>query len=164
MPVDSVVWHENEALKRGTDNQRERYVAGILPEVELKQLARAELYRALDDFPRWKNLTDSAAELLIRHTPHCASSELAPAISFASQGINDLTHDQWERFKAVQRVVRTTNETHPWCTAKDSTCRLSAKPVAHVATCTACKRQKTCVTCIVSASWAGRELSREYAL
>src|SRR5277367_1555304 len=47
---------EHEALKLGTDNQRERYAAGHLPQEELLALARESLFGSFKDIQRWKAL------------------------------------------------------------------------------------------------------------
>src|SRR6185295_12666870 len=62
-----IVWLELEALKLGTDNQRERYSAGLLPEDELTALARTELFTGFAGLRRWAKRDHTALGEKLKH-------------------------------------------------------------------------------------------------
>jgi hypothetical protein len=153
------MWLELEALKRGTANQRERWDHQLLPEEELTALARNELFECFT-MKRWKNMSIAEAHDAIRHAEECHG--IAP-ITFETEVTFDaLTHTQWESWKVVQSAVNQTSKTHPWCVQANVTLTIVCK--MHVATCNHCKKQVRFATALVVAQWAGRKLTREFAL
>lgn len=73
-------WLELEALKEGTENQRERYAAGFLPEDELTHLARAILFKGFGEFRRWAGRDRTAIGLGLKHVPVAAQSGERPEV------------------------------------------------------------------------------------
>lgn len=153
-------WLEHEALEHGTLNQRERYNAGVLPESELVQLARDQLFARFYECKRWNNLSEHDARMLIRHKP-CPGT--APGVLFGVvDAVMSLTHDQWESLRKLKAIAELMDD-HTWCKASPE-CKLVVTPRLHIATCKQCGATLERTTALVSSTWAGRLLTREYAL
>jgi len=156
-------WLELEAVKLGSQNQRERWTNHLLPEDELAALARTELFGEFENLKRWRNISEAEADEHILHDQVCVQSDDAPDIAFeTTTHVKALTHGQWESYKLVQEAIDRTLATHPWC--HQGGCKLVLATKAHTATCRRCKRCITHFTALVNATWAGRILSREYLL
>lgn len=146
---------ELAVLEGASDNQRERYDAGLLPEDELLTLARAELFKAFDGIPRWswnKHVRD------LRHASDCATKDTSPA--YEQCDVGEVTATEWENLKLVTRAASETNH-HPWL---DRTGNCVVEAAAHWLTCPTCKAEMYKVSAKVTIHWAGRALVREYNL
>lgn len=148
---------EAAAAHLGTDNQRERFAAGLLPEDELLALARGELYRPFDGLPRWGKYT-LVRVADIRHTPKCEGHD--KDVVFESCQAGELSHDEWVAYRALQ-AARDIAALHPWLSSPGA---ITLEPMGHFATCTACDAEVCRMSAKVIVKWAGRELVREYVL
>lgn len=161
---------ERDALAaRGTDNQRARHKAGVLPEDELLAVARAELFAPFNAFTQWhnRNLKPSA----VRHKErHCHGR-----IDFETAEPDELTHEQWEALAQIKAAAEIAAD-HHWVTrslneAAERSGILAAnmrsvivEPLAHWATCEKCGAEEVRASVKITILWAGRSLAREYAL
>jgi len=174
MHVDNLSWwQEAEAVKtKGLEDQRARWNAGRLPEYELLELARPELFSsfrmlirrqkmvfATIDHPKdaqgiltclkgpvdWERLTQRASDLVTWSTsPH-------PALSVTEQ-------------RTLHYIETTASElaTHAWLAR--STDAITVQSREHRGVCKMCQRTATERSALVQVRWAGRTLSREYLL
>lgn len=180
-----IAWQESEAIQRGTASQQARYSAGTLPEQELLDIARAELFRPLALFakrtpmgfagishPRakglWQCLTVPRASGPVKDP-----SEL---VTWGTLPSPDLTESEHDTLKAVndraQEITR-----HAWMTRGQEIARVEARrmynpmpevvgvaPREHWGVCKVCGQKASQRSVLVSVYWAGRTLSREYLL
>jgi len=161
-----VVWQETEALRTGTVSQRERWDNRCLPEGELTGLARKELFKAFALCPRRVRRTPSA----IRHPTDADGSWLCLShavngtipIEWSTSPDPVLTDQQWtslHRLHAMAYQVRR----HEWMRQQPMTAvRIHLRE--HRGKCMACHGTTTDPSALVEIDWAGRLLSREYAL
>ena len=149
---------EHAAAKLGTENQRERYAAGMLPEDELLALARGELFKPFDGFKRWGKDTKVRA-FDIRHRSPCVLTRESD-INFEVTQAGELTHDEWVVYKQIGEA-RDYASRHAWLAGISS---VVIEPLAHFATCPACDAESTRMSAKVTIEWAGRKLVREYVL
>lgn len=150
-----VTWLETEALKGGTANQRERWAAGVLPDDELCALAREVLFAPFANgrLVRWMKIRPRDLE---HRAPGCQGE-----IIFTTGPCVDLRHGEWERYKQIEAVCQTANQ-HEWTVRSGEAFGLEKR--FHVAECSGCGGKLALPTVIVRVSWAGRVLSREFAL
>ena len=155
-----VTWLEFEAAKLGTPLQRKMHAEGSLTDYELRELARAELYKPLDEFPRWKNARDLHPRE-VPHAPSCAGGD--SRVRYKSLDLEVVPRD-WNGTAAYTAIRHATNAiaAHEWLTKTHT--KVEVVLVAHSAVCTHCKAVATRYSVRVSIPWAGRELVREYAL
>lgn len=155
-----VFWLETEALKHGTDNQRERHTAGVLPEDELLALARGELYKPLNAWTRWKNRDLHARE--VRHEDSCAGAEqLVKYRTLGGPAMPPMDGNAWNRLGELRHAV---NEiaAHEWLTRSHA--KVDVQVTRHEAYCTRCNKVAVRYAVRVAIPWAGHTLVREYAL
>lgn len=152
---------EMRALQLATPDQRAQ-----MPEEELVvQLARDELFRPFAMFRRWfntKNLRPSDA----RHQPGCQAlgfdlDALDRHITFDTTPEATLTRKQTDILKALHATASSASD-HPWCQKTGATFVLEVR--THRATCRLCRESVKAASVLVSVPWAGRVLTREYAL
>ncbi len=170
-------WQESRALERGTVSQRERHAAGVLPEQELLELARTELFRPFALFakrtpmnfasiahPRngagiWKCLATPRASGPVRD-----ANEL---INWETKHGTELTEREANTLKSINHASREA-ERHPWLRPPVlgivSPEVVGVSPREHVGTCQVCSCTTYERSALVSIYWAGRTLSREYVL
>jgi len=149
-------WLEGEVLRdHASENQRERYAAGVLPLDELANLARAVLFAPFAEAKRWSKL----AAWNVRHAPaHVVTQDL---VTYEARIGALLRGPEWDALKRINAMLDRANE-HPWLVRSGQ--RFALELRTHTATCSVCK--KTCgqPSALVSVVWADRPLSREYAL
>jgi hypothetical protein len=146
-------WTEHEMLvNHGTDNQQERWEAGLLPEPELLQLARYVLFLPFASFRRWVKL--EAGDM--RHGKDCTGG----ATTFATRFPGSLTHDEWSNFRKITEAVDAANEGPIGVHGVVAVIVL----VEHVGICSICPAQIYGRAASIRIEWAGRPLSREYSL
>lgn len=156
LQVDNLTtWMELEALTLGTDNQRERYHAQLLPEDELTQLARDELFKVFGDAPRWRALKKSE----VQHY-HCLGAD-GRHVEFETADVGELAHDEWENLKLITELAGMA-QGHEWLSRSDG--KVTVQSQSHWATCTTCEAEICRSSAKVSIAWAGRILTREYAI
>ena len=155
---------ELQLLKlHGSENQRERWTAGLLPEDELLALARSVLFAPFASFPRWQKLLHQD----VRHDKSCSGG----AITFDTRKPADLTHDEWALYKKISGVaIEHAYQLHQIRKAAGGepyqltgvTCVPSI--VEHVGRCSICPAECFGRAANIRIEWAGRPLSREYSL
>lgn len=137
----------------GTENQAERWIAGLLPESELLSLARWEIFAAFAGFPRWVKLETSD----LKHDRSCSGGE----VRFVTQKPGDLTHNEWAIFKKITTAVSQANNNG--VLARYGV-QATVELVEHVGRCSACEAEVFGRSASIRVTWAGRPLSREYTL
>lgn len=151
---------ELEALKLGTYSQRQRMACGLLPESELLEIVRRELFRPFGMFPRRRKLTATSIPHPRLNTGgwRCSSS---PRIIWLTTRDPSLDHDQWERLLKLEAGMDEIRN-HPWLRKNADGCTLSV--VEHRGICSECGQTAAQHSALVSLVWAERQLSREYLL
>lgn len=160
-----ITWLELEALKHGTENQRERHLANVLPEDELTQIARAVLFKDFGnirrpdgtELSRWASRNLSALGYSLKHRGDAHSH---PHIDYEHCDLTESTADEWTTIKAVNQVAESLRH-HPWLERGGM---VTVTTTTHWATCTVCQAEACKSSIKVSIAWAGRVLVREYAL
>lgn len=133
----------------GSVTQRERFAAGRLSQDELKQIARKILFRAIDA-PAYQRIKD------VWHTDACwhesQSDRAWPRVHFhvMEDYAGPFTERQWLTWQALEAKLKT----FPG--------RYSIRE--HVGVCGRCGAEKRRLSVLVSATYYGFQLSREYAL
>lgn len=152
---------EIEALKEGTENQRERYAAGVLPEDELTHLARAILFKGFGDLAlrRWASRDRDALGRQLKHRPLCDQQPTHDPIMETCE-VDELSADEWRLLTRIREMAKAA-ALHPWL-APDG--KVEVTTSAHWATCQHCKAEAVRASAKVTIHWAGRQLVREYAL
>jgi len=135
---------------RGTDNQRERHAAGLLPDDELFSLARTVLFAPFAGFRRWVKL----APCDLMHRRGCHGD-----VTFATQPAPDLDADEWAMFKTIRDTVESAQRT-----LDEYGAVAHVDIVEHAGTCVVCGAQVFARAASVRIEWAGRPFSREYSL
>jgi len=159
-----IVWLELEALKLGTDNQRERYSAGLLPEDELTALARTELFTGFAGLRRWAKRDHTALGEKLKHRishagAACLNNPDHPDLE--TTDAEELEADEWNTLKHIQAMADIVTR-HHWLVRSHGSVQI--KPSTHWATCKSCKAETSRSSAKVTIEWAGRLLTREYAL
>lgn len=152
---------EELALANGTDNQRERYAAGLLPEDELLQLARPELFRQFP-FLRWAGSRDrDRMTRLFQHGKLMGRPcDRDPnALEFETCELGEITAEEWEMYKKFTTGQALTNK-HHWLDSG----AVRIEPSQHWITCKQCGAETYKISVKVTIRWAGRDLVREYLL
>lgn len=151
--------HERAVLyminNHASENQRERFSAGLLPEDELLCLARWELFRPFTSFARWQKLEAWDVE----HERDCTGAGPS-SVRFVTQKPGDLTHDEWSQFKKITTAVSQANNGLLAAFGVTATASL----VEHVGRCNSCTAEAFGRSVNIRIEWAGRPLSREYTL
>lgn len=153
---------ERKVLELGTDNQRERYRAGVLPDDELLKIARDELFRPFEGIPRWN--TREARDAMvgkIKHGRTCARRD----IRFEIHDIGELTANEWDVLKKIEVGFKVVLR-HPWLVEfiANGTAVPTLRSRAHWLTCATCEGEVVRAQANVSIPWIGVLLVREYAL
>lgn len=159
-------WLESCALEHGTPNQRERWLANVLPDDELLALARAELFKPLDGVKRWRKIEVSHVRHRGEKCHAMLLGDMTPAIKFETvdptkQPASGISHEEWRAFKVIRDGV-VIMQMHEWLRRSGGSVEVQCQ--THRATCTACRQVTERTSAIVRVTWAGRTLVREYAL
>ncbi len=156
---------ELQLLKlHGTENQRERWVEGLLPEDELLALARNVLFEPFAEFRRWQKLQLQD----VKHERNCTGGTIA----FTTRKPDDLTADEWALYKKISGVaIDHVTRMHELRKAAGGLpyqltgiTKVGGSLVEHVGTCSHCKAECFGRAASIRIEWAGRPLSREYSL
>lgn len=169
-------WLELEALKEGTDRQRDLYVRGELPEDELLTIARAVLFKGFGAFRRWaKSHELDAMTKDLRHAVFCKLHPVKPEIVAAAVRLDvgamvgfedspldlrECTNVEKSNLASLQACAEAA-QLHPWLARSEGTVRV--EPVTHWLFCT-CEAETARSSARVIIKWGERELVREYAL
>lgn len=171
---DRRIWQEVEALRTGDSNQRARGASGCLPEAELLELARTELFRPF-------GLQTQRRKMVLASIPHpkadngfwkCVqrtSLDEAPIVldqlvEWSTIPEPALTAVEW---RALESIRRASDEVarHPWMARRAQHAEEVGFQVReHLGVCKRCQEIASERTALVSIQWAGRVLSREYVL
>lgn len=169
-------WLEIEAIKEGTDRQRDLYLRGELPEDEMLTIARAVLFKGFGKFSRWAKshaLVGMAKDL--RHAVFCKLHTTKPEIAAAAVRLNvegmvgfedapfdanEATSVELSNLKSLRECAEAA-QMHPWLVRTDGTVRV--EPITHWLYCT-CEAETARSSARVVIKWGERELVREYAL
>ena len=131
----------------GDHSQRARQDEGVLPLTEAETVVRDELFRTLDDLPRYDRLRSTDIE----HDENCYQAN--PHYNVAV--LTDLTAVQYETFAAVRKALVTARG------QDDVRCEVRS----HCGTCDACDGDmvyRRSVRAVIR--WHHRDFSREYAV
>lgn len=160
---NAIRWQEMEALAEGTDNQRERYRDGLLPEDELLTIARAILFKGFGglDIKRWATGHDRAKMLAdLKHKPE--DHTLYPDdLEFEVAETAELDAKEYDRLKQLRGAAEAA-QVHPWLVRFETKVRVETS--THWVTCKVCGAELCRTSVKVTIPWAGRQLVREYAL
>ena len=160
MRADNLVtWQESEALRRGDVSQRQRWLSGCLPELELLALARDELFRPFTFLPRRRQKHFSSI-------PHPGSAchwgqDNETFIDWQTTDVSDISAQAWQQLTAVHTAALEMGR-HAWLQASPSAVSVNVRE--HKGTCRRCTRSTADQSALVTVAWGGRTLSREYAL
>jgi len=142
---------------RGTASQLARWFGGCLPERELCDIARDELFKPFADLPLRRKMT--------RFDIHgvAASCPLPDSVQWSVSSRPTLLPEQWERLEQIRAAADTAAQ-HQWLrlSAPADVVQISVR--SHSGVCGRCARVKVQQSALVTITWAGRTLSREYAL
>jgi hypothetical protein len=162
LQIDNLaLWQECEALALGTEDQRLRWGVGVLPSEELAVIARAELFGAFSGFAKYNHMPVSA----IAHPEDergvwtCARPQPITWITLATPV---LSAREWETMGRINAALDVTNR-HPWLAPSPMPAATVATRI-HKGTCRACERSAGETAALVTISWGGRMLSREFRL
>lgn len=136
----------------GSQNQYERWMAGLLPDAEVTALVRHHLFAPFVPFRRWRKIEAND----IRHERDCTGGD----VEFFTQKPGSLTHDEWSAFKKITLEVSQANSETLAANGVQATVDL----VEHVGRCSTCKAERSGRAANIRIVWAGRPLSREYDL
>lgn len=129
-------------FEKGTENQKERYLAGRLPKHEILTLKKAEIF---PDLPLYEKLTERDIECDCGHIlPRFRSEEYKEALSA----------EAWDRLQAITKAV------HELCPEAKVEIR-EHQCWCHQERCGGSRICKHSVLC--SIEWAGETLERRYA-
>jgi hypothetical protein len=169
--VDNLItWQETEAVRIGTSDQRERYIAGLLPDEELCRIARDALFVPFGDFALRKKMTVAAIGHPRRPDSQvwrCVAPDMTEGpslpipIVWSTMPSSVLSPPEWRTLTEMNRAVNEVNR-HPWLVDAPAGATLSTR--VHRGVCQRCQREAEQTAALVTIAWAGRTLSREYAL
>lgn len=125
--------------EHGTQSQRERWEAGVLPGNELREVAHGVLFVPLEGFERSK-------KVLVRCPDECVQQNI---YSESEDWSGPYTHDEWETVRALKAAAARVPG------ASFGVCR-------KIRRCRECGEKRSMLAGRVAAQWAGRELVREY--
>ncbi|MFH2018841.1 MAG: hypothetical protein ABII98_02510 [bacterium] len=87
----------------GTDNQKNRLRDGVLPDVEIVDLVRAEAYAPFDQFPRYQKLKNS--DVCEGYEDYDGSSYHSDNIDFDVDTAGTLTAEQYDRLQEIKKAA-----------------------------------------------------------
>lgn len=165
-------WQESEALRtHGDASQRQRWLAGVLPESELLEVARRELFRSFVLLAKRRRMT-------FADIPHPKEAgiwtclKMPRDVRFIVRDSNDLvdwstepnpalTATEHRTLLAIQEASQEAQR-HPWLRKAREAAEVQIR--GHRGVCKVCRREARDKSALVTVRWAGRTLSREYAL
>lgn len=154
---------------RGSVLQLEAWQAEALPEAILCAMAREVTFAAFERRPRWANISAATADVCIVHATTCLANS-DPTIAFKTVPLDPMR-------SAMSADMRATPVPMAWSLSNSQRIELrsmlalvaaipgsSAAVRSHMAACTRCGGVMSSPTVLITIEWAGRSLSREYAL
>jgi len=142
---------------QGTESQLARWFAGCLPERELCDIARDELFRSFAGLRQRRKMT--------RFDIH-GVSEICPlpdSVQWSTHERPALLVEQWGRLEQIREAANVAAQ-HQWLRLLPPADVVQIAVREHSGRCVRCKRIKVQQSALVTISWAGRTLSREYML
>lgn len=152
--VNIAFWQESEAVRHGTPRQYQLWELGALPDQQITDIAREVLFAPFVRFPRRVRMGASS----VHRDRSCDG-----AISWSSQAcpLAGLASWELEPLRGLIEAAGSASE-HPWLAVGGH--NFLVQPRQHTGSCERCPRQAIDVSAMVSVQWAGRTISREYAL
>ena len=164
MTADICQWQELEAVRLGSTDQQLLYASGQLREVDLTSLARNALFAPLSVLRPRRQMSPT----VIRHPVNAATGmwTCAPAgqrlpVRWSTLVTSELTNTELASLAAVEIAVASMNLNEWLIRAR---VYATIQPRLHRGYCTACLQYAAEASALVSVPWAGRTLSRQYAL
>lgn len=165
--LNMVAWLEGEAARLGTEAQSAAYSRNALPEIELLSLARCELFKVFAG-NRWQPLRWQDCPHIGCSTPGKVRISSAPwpydrppVLAGWTCGENDKApHDA--SYETLRRQMAEVANLE-WVKRCPSIVPMMGIHV-HTAKCDICHGFIKRASALISVPWAGRMLSREYAL
>jgi hypothetical protein len=163
-------WQEAEVVRTHcTTRQRLLWLRDSLPEVELLAIARDELFRPLAAMVKRRRRSVAAVEhprgpggiwiCITAKTP--VIRNVNDMIQWSTTPHPDLSKPQRDALDEIQEAASEISG-HPWLWGIPSP--VSVEPRLHEGACRMCQRKASDKSALVTVRWAGRTLSREYAL
>lgn len=133
--------------KHGTESQRERHAADVLPEDELLRVARGVLFAPLAEFPRYRKIEFRDIE----HGDDCmADADMTTFHDDDAVSLDEgLTEGQWKALKAIEKAAPA---------------GAVVSPRNRWLKCKGCDETATSIAARVTIQWAGRDLVHYYDL
>ena len=151
-------WQESIAVAQGgTPSQRARWERGALPEQEVVAIARVALFAPLATFAVRSKMT---AVDIHRAMPFCAAD--STDIRWETRSDVQIPDPGWHTYKQITFAAKDIRE-HEWmvCSPRSG---VTVDLREHRGTCCICGRHRSQLAALVTVTWAGRTLSREYLL
>lgn len=159
-------WQESEAVKH-EPAMFERWGHNLLPEEELREHVRKALFSPMGEFRRRRRMT--AVSIPHPRSPlgsvQCFlgwTQDLEKIISWSTAEVPEMKRHDYDALARLEEAARLIAD-HPWLSMSPADC-VSTHLREHVGTCSVCKRTVSQRSVLVTVQWAGRNLSREYAL
>lgn len=143
-------WLESEVLAMMGPAQKMKFARGEDIEAEILHVARAEIFKAFD-MPRWKSIRWEE----VKHSENCMASK---AVLIGPSTTSSFFEFNSERVEEMTKAI----SNHPWLLRAGVEPEVSIR--SHHAECMVCKAGVTRGSALVTIPWAGRTLSREFAL
>ena len=164
MTADICLWQEREAVALGNPDQQLLYASGLLAEETLTSLARNALFDPLSGMRARRQMPPTAIQHPVdpvtgRWT--CAPDGRRLPVRWQTRAIECLTKAELTGLFRVEASVRRINLNEWLIRAREYA---TIHPRVHSGRCEACLQSAAEVSALVSVPWAGRILSREYAL
>lgn len=161
-------WHQHELdllAQWGTKVDYDRHAGHLLPEDELLAVARTVVYRRFAEFKRY----DGGARIYasdIRHKHGCsirllALSEQEKAFQYETVAPPGLNEEAWLVLEDIRKVANRLNDDAPTFAGLG---QYQVDIRRHQAHCPECAATASRDTTMVTVTWLGRTLSREYLL
>lgn len=151
-------WQESLAVAQGgTLSQRARWERGALPEAELVGIARVALFAPLATFQVRSKMT---AIDIHRAMPLCAAG--STDVDWETRSDVQIPDGLWHNYKQLTFAAKDIRQ-HEWmaCSPRSG---VTVDLREHRGTCRICGRVRSQIAALVTVTWAGRTLSREYLL
>lgn len=165
MQADNLrTWLELEVLKLGTADQRRLHMECGISEDELTGLARHELFKELHGERRWAGR--DRVDLVARNVSHVYKpgddlDAVHDGYDFESAEVDVLTVAELRTLRRLEAFAEKTRR-HPWVAPGGGGVTITT--TSHWATCRVCLAEHCRSSAKITIEWAGRLLTREYAL
>lgn len=157
------LWQATQALESGTDVHRQRWATGELSLADLLGLARGSLFAPFDGLKRWRPMTtsDIAHPIAGDGGWRCVDPERPVPVKWTTSPTPVLNSTEWDALGRLETAVQQANA-HPWLSPFGPAVTVATR--LHRGTCQRCDRTAVGTSALVTIRFAGRDLTREYAL